>query len=122
MKIDLHNYRPKDLNLNGYSPYQRKKFNGDGLARIVQQAWRPGDEARVQRTRPMRVQRLPVAPHTSPGEAVVGLPINQRFSFSLDIAELPAEITCRPDLDRSPGGTGGQSIASAWRRFGGDGH
>jgi hypothetical protein len=44
MKIDLHNYRPKDLNLNGYSPYQRKKFNGDGLARIIQQAWETGAE------------------------------------------------------------------------------
>jgi hypothetical protein len=44
MKIDLHNYRPKDLNLNGYSAYQRKKFNGDGLARIIQQAWETGAE------------------------------------------------------------------------------
>ena len=44
MKIDLHNYRPKDLNLNGYSAYQRKKFNGAGLARIVQQAWETGAE------------------------------------------------------------------------------
>ena len=41
MKIDLHGYRPKDLNLNGY---RRKNPKGDGLARIIQQAWETGAE------------------------------------------------------------------------------
>ena len=41
MKIDLHSYRPKDLNLNGY---RRKNPKGDGLARIIQQAWETGAE------------------------------------------------------------------------------
>ncbi len=41
MKIDLHIYRPKDLDLHGYRP---KKSKGDGLAKIIQQAWETGAE------------------------------------------------------------------------------
>jgi hypothetical protein len=41
MKIDLHIYRPKDIDLHGYRP---KKSKGDGLAKIIQQAWETGAE------------------------------------------------------------------------------